>query len=303
MSAPRRRERLGDDGSARHLREPALRALRDAIDQSRVGRDEDRLRELVVLGLREQVDRDPVGVGGAVRQHQDLRHARDHVDADGPEHATLGRRHIGVARTADLVDGGNRLRAVGERRDRLRPADRERGGHTGHVRGREHQRIARSMRRGHDHDDLAHTRHVRGNCVHQHRRRIGRLAAGHVDADAIERGHPLPELGAVVRAHAEPATALALVEIADPLRRDRQRVALGGRDRIPGFAHRVGADPQVRGLRDAKAVKACRVFEQRRITALAHVGDDRRHRGIDCGILAGLEGDQRVELGGEARRG
>ena len=93
------------------------RARGHRLEQRGVGRDEDRLRELVVLGLREEIHRDPVGIGGRVGDHQDLGCARHHVDADRAEHAPLGRRDVGVAGTADLVDGGDRRRAVGERGD------------------------------------------------------------------------------------------------------------------------------------------------------------------------------------------
>ena len=91
----------------------------------RVRRKQDRLRHLVVLGLREQIHRDPVRIGAAVGDHQDLRRAGDHVDADRAEHAPLGRGDVGVAGADDLVDLRDRRRAVGERRDRLRAADRE----------------------------------------------------------------------------------------------------------------------------------------------------------------------------------
>ena len=100
-----------------------------------------------MLGLREEIHRDPVGVGALVRDDEDLGRAGDHVDADGAEHAALGRGDIGVAGSADLVDRRNRGRAVGERRDRLRAADREGARDPGEMRGREHQRIARAAGR------------------------------------------------------------------------------------------------------------------------------------------------------------
>ena len=101
------RERFGDDGRARHFGDQPLRARRDAVDQARVGRDEQRLRHLVVLGLREQIQRDPVRIGRRIGNDQHLRDAGDHVDADGAEDATLGGRDVGIARSADLVDGGD----------------------------------------------------------------------------------------------------------------------------------------------------------------------------------------------------
>ena len=120
------RERRGDDRAARHLADLPLRARRDRVDQRGVRRDEDRLRELVVLGLREEIHRDPVGIRARVGDDEDLGDAGDHVDADRAEHAPLRRGDIGVAGTADLVDRRDRRGAVRERRDRLRAADRRR---------------------------------------------------------------------------------------------------------------------------------------------------------------------------------
>ena len=76
-----------------------------------------------MLGLGEQVGGDEGGIGGAVGEHDDLRGAGDHVDADDAEHAPLGRRHIGVAGADDLADRRDGRRAIGERGDRLRAAD------------------------------------------------------------------------------------------------------------------------------------------------------------------------------------
>jgi hypothetical protein len=78
--------------------------LSHAVQVLGVRAQQDRLRQLVVLGLREQVHRHPVGVGGAVADHEDFRRAGDHVDADRAEHAALGRGHVGIARADDLVD-------------------------------------------------------------------------------------------------------------------------------------------------------------------------------------------------------
>ncbi len=85
--------------------------------------DENGLRVLVVLRLRKQVHRDPLGIGPAVAQHHDLGRPGDHVDVHLRRTRALGGGDIHISRTDDLVDLGNRLRAVSERRDRLRAAD------------------------------------------------------------------------------------------------------------------------------------------------------------------------------------
>src|ERR671920_647176 len=49
------------------------------------------------------------------------------------------------------------------------------------------RRFALAIRRRHDHYDLADAGDLRRQRVHQHARRIGGLAARHVDADPVER--------------------------------------------------------------------------------------------------------------------
>ncbi len=220
------RERRGDDRSARHLPEPGLRLARDRVEHLFVGRHQQRLRKLVVLRLREQVDCDPRRIRRSIGDHEDLRHAGDHVYADGPEHAPFRGRDIRIARAADLVDGRNGLRSVCKRSDRLRTPDREDPRDAREMRGCEHQRIAHAVRRRHDHDDLAHAGDLRRYGIHQHRRRIGRLAAGHVQAHAVDRGDSLAELGAVRLLDAPVRRLLLLVIDADPGGRRGERIAL-----------------------------------------------------------------------------
>ena len=62
ISAPRFDERGGDHVAPRHRGELARHAGGDRVDERGVGRDQDRLRQLVVLGLREEIHRHPVGV-------------------------------------------------------------------------------------------------------------------------------------------------------------------------------------------------------------------------------------------------
>ena len=149
-----------------------------------------------MLGLRQQVGGDPGRIVLRVGHDQDLRRAGDQVDADLAEDAALGGGDIGVARAGDLVDRLDRLRAVGQRRHGLRAADAPDLVGAGDL-GRQHdQRIEHAARRRHDHDDALHARHLGRHDVHQHRGRIGRRAARHIDADRLER----PVAGAEPRA-------------------------------------------------------------------------------------------------------
>jgi hypothetical protein len=181
-----------------------------------------------VLGLREQVHRHPVGVGGAVAQHQDFGRAGDHVDADGAEHAALGGGDIGVAGADDLVDRLNRRGAVGQRADCLRAADGDHARDAGDRGGGQHHLVLHAVRGRHHHDDLKHASHLGGNRVHQHRRWVCGLAARDVDADPVERGDALAQHGAIRLGVAEALQLLLLpfVEHADTIGSGLQRSAL-----------------------------------------------------------------------------
>jgi hypothetical protein len=155
------------------------------------------LRQFIVFGLREQVDRHPVRIGRGIGDDQHLRRAGHHVDADHAEHAALGGGDIGVAGADDLVHLRHRLRAVGQRRHGLGATDGEYAVHTGQAGRGQHQRVLLAARRRHHHDQFADAGHLGWQRIHQHRTRIGRLAAGYIEADAVERRHLLSQARAV----------------------------------------------------------------------------------------------------------
>jgi hypothetical protein len=111
------------DGAAGEGLQSRVDGLGHRLPEGGVGGDEDGLGAGVVLGLAEQVERDPVGVVVGVGDHEDFGGACDHVDADLAEHAPLGGGDIGVAGAGDLVHRGDAFGAVGQCRNRLRPAD------------------------------------------------------------------------------------------------------------------------------------------------------------------------------------
>ena len=189
---------FGDDGRARQGGQQALHGLMHLPHVAFIRGKKNALRQLIVLGLAEQVHRHPVRRRRAVGQHEDFARAGNHVDAHLPEHVLFGAGHVGVARAGDLVHARHAGRAVSERGNGLRAANGESAAHARHVRGGQHQRIALAARRGHDHDDFAHARHVRGHGVHQHAGRVGRLAAGHVNAHAVQRRDFLAQQSAVL---------------------------------------------------------------------------------------------------------
>ena len=210
-----------------------------------------------MFGLAEQVHGHPVRRRRAVGQHQDLARTGNHVDAHRAEHPALGRRHIGIARAGDLVHLGHRRRAVGQRRHRLRATDREHPRHAGHMGGGQHQRIALALsggaalagRRRHHHDDFRHAGHMGRNRVHQHRRRIGGLAAGHIDADPVQRRDLLAQQAAIGVAVA-PALAtgllLCLVVAAHAVCGKQQGLALFVRQAVEGLLECAAAQSPAR---------------------------------------------------------
>ena len=76
-----------------------------------------------MLGLRQEIGGNPVGIAGAVGDHEHFRRTGDHVDADLAEHQPLCRGDIGIAGADDLCDRRDGRGAPGQRGDRLRAAD------------------------------------------------------------------------------------------------------------------------------------------------------------------------------------
>ena len=159
-----------------------------------------------------------------VGDDQHFRRAGDHVDADGAEHLALGGGDIGIARPDDLGDRPDRLGAVGKRGDRLRAADPVDLRHAGDVGGDQHQRVDLALRRRNgdhhplDAGDLGRHR------VHQHRARIARRAARHVEPDRLDRRPARAELDADRVDIAVVGRALPLVMRLDALARETQRL-------------------------------------------------------------------------------
>ena len=177
-----------------------------------------------MLGLRQQIRGDPVGIAALVGQDQHLGRPGDHVDADGAEHDALGRRHIGVARSDDLGHRLDRRRAIGERRHRLRAADAIDLVDAGELRRGQHERAELAVRRRHHHDDARHARDLGRYRVHQHRRRIGRGAARHVEPDRLDRAPAVAELDAERVGEAVVGRFLPSVIGLDPVARELKRV-------------------------------------------------------------------------------
>ena len=181
--APAGRRRLG----ARQALQLALDRLFDGFAEGRVVGDQDRLRRHVMLGLGQKVGGDPVRIVAAVGDHQHFRRPGDHVDADRAEHLALGGGDIGIAGADDLGDRPDRLGAIGKGGDRLRAADAVDLRNAGDIGRHQHQRIDDAARRRHHHDDALDAGHPGRHGVHQHRARIARRAARHIEPDRLDR--------------------------------------------------------------------------------------------------------------------
>ena len=207
--------RAGDLG-ARQVGELAVDFGLDRAREARVVGDEDRLRGLVMLGLRQEIGGDEARIGAAIGEDDDLGRAGDHVDADDAEHPPLGRRDIGVAGADDLVDRRDRLRAIGERGDRLRAADAIDLIDAGDARRGEHQRIDMAVRRRHDHRQPAAARDLRRHGVHHDRGRIARRPAGNIEPDRVDRPPAPAELDPERVGETKVGGLLAAVKVQSP---------------------------------------------------------------------------------------
>ena len=175
------------------------------------GRRRDRLQEGVVradhrndavgavFGLGGEVERDQLGVGGRVRDHQQLRGAGDAVDAHQSHDLALGLLHVGVAGPDDHVHRSDRVGSVRKRRDRLCAAHQVDLVDAAEATGRQ-DRAARLpiAARWRCDGDLPHARDARGLAAHHHRGGIGRSPSGDVHAHAPDRQLPQRDRVALV---------------------------------------------------------------------------------------------------------
>ena len=127
-----------------------------------------------MLGLQNHIDGGEISWIGAVGDHDHLGWpGKGRRDADRAGDLLLGERDIDVARTDDDIDGPNRLGAMRDGADRLRPADRHDLVGACDLRRREHDVGDLAIRAGRDtHDDLFNARHPRRNGGHEHGRGI-----------------------------------------------------------------------------------------------------------------------------------
>ncbi len=256
------------------------------------------MRARVVFGLRQKIGGDPVRVAGPVGEDQDFGRPGDHVDADLAEHDALGRGDIGIARTDDLGDRRDGRGAVGERRNRLRPADAVDLVNAGDLRRRQHQRRQDAAWRRHHHDQPRHAGDLGRHCIHQHRRRIGGGAAGHVKPDCLDRGPAGAKFDAERIGEAIVARQLPAVKRLDAIAREGKRIDRFAVARRCRPSDLLGRHPQS-GRVDREPIELLGVFAQRDVTARRDVGYDGANRRLDVGRHFALGVKEGAELLGE----
>ena len=275
-------QRGGGDLGARGSLHVALDGGFDLVGVALVERDQVAACQRVVLGLGHEVDGHHGGVGGLIGHDAHLGGAGDHIDSHVAGDDLLRSRHERVARTCDLADRLDGLGAVGQRRHGLRAAYRVDLGDAGQAAGLEHHRVDAAVLGGRrDAHDALDAGDRGGQGVHEHRGRVQRAAAGHVDANAFKRGDLRTDQGAVL-AHGEPALLdLTLVELANLLGGLLERLLGFGIDLRRGGLDGLGRHAEVL---DGNAVEALGQLAQGRIALFANLLDDVRCRLHGAGV-------------------
>ena len=297
------RERGADDVAPLQRRQQLFNGLGHLLGEFFIQAEQDGLRRLVVLGLGKEVHRHPLGIGLAVAHDDDLGRPGNHVDAHNAEHQALGSGDVDISRSDNLIDPGDGLRAVRQRRHRLRAADGKDAVHTAQVGGGEHHLVQLPVRRRHHHDNLGHVGDLGRNRVHQHRRWIRRLAAGHIESDTLKRRDLLAEQRAVGLGIAPGFGSLTLVVGADALGGVRQRLVLFLGERARRLAQAYARNLKLGHRHGLAAIELAGIVEQRGVAARAHVVENRAHARLDLGVGGLRARAQLRERGVEARFG
>ena len=276
-------ERLLHDLAALELRGLAFQLFGNLFRKAQAGREQNRRGQHVMLRLRKQIRGKVHRVRRFVRQNKNLARPRDHVDVHDAVQLFFCRGHINIARANDLVHPRDGLGAIGQRRRGLRSAHQENAVHSGDQRRRHDIGIRPAVLLGRRrHNDLAHLRDFRRDCVHQNGRGVCRRATGDVNADTMQPAHPLAHQNAVLAGRQPALLRLTLVKIADVLRGpfqsgDKFRVAVFGK-----LCHLLAIQLAFGGQR---AVEPQGVFFHGRVAAGSDLFQNLRNAGVDQLIL------------------
>ncbi|MCY1259629.1 hypothetical protein D9M70_78530 [compost metagenome] len=254
-----------------------------------------------MLGLGEQVHGDPVRIGLAVAHHQDLGGTGDHVDSDLAKHVALGSGDIDVARADHFIDLRHAFGAVSQCGNGLSATDGEHTIDAGDAGSGQHQFIDFTARGRHDHDHFGDAGDLGRNRVHQHRRRVRRLATRYVQAGTVQRRDFLAQHGAVGLGVAPGVLLLFFVIAAHTGGGDFQRFALShGNARQCQFQTLTRQDQVGHGLH-VQAVELAGKVHQCRVATLTHSLDDVQHPLIDRVVRHTFPAQQMIQMMREIR--
>ncbi len=226
--------------------------------------------------LGQQVGSNQSRVRRPVGDQQRLRWSVQPLDAHVAVDQLFGQGHKQAPRADHLVHPENAFGAVGQGGDRLCPSQQKNSLQAGHVGRCQDDRRARSRRtRWGSNDDLLHASHLGRDDSHQQGRGIGCRASRHIDPHSLQRAHSLAQCAAFLVPFQPRLVWLPLVEGADPIRRQVQRLAQLLRLGKVGRLQRPGIGRQAANL---YPVDAPCIVAQRCVAVATDIGDDPGHR-------------------------
>ena len=289
------RERRLADGRA--LDDEGLERSGELITEVPAERDRDDKAALAVLPLREHVERRQFNLLLArLRPEKDEQIAGtgEPVDPHRRGEQSLGLLHVQVPRADHDVDAIDRLGAVRERSDRLRPAHAVHALDAAQPADAEDRRVDLpvSARRS-AHRDVQHAGGARGHHAHHDRARVGRPPAGDVHRRRADRHlaqrDPLP-LGQLDRDVLADARLGHHGDVCDRHLQPRHELE---REQLDRLVELLRADQQRLGL-GAGGVEPARVVADGLIALSPDLLDDLAHRRLHGGAV----GHERAQVGG-----
>jgi hypothetical protein len=255
-----------------------------------------------MIGLRDEVGGDPRRMRTVVGDDEDLARTRHFVDIHYTVDHALGGLHVGVTGPDNFVDRRDTRSSIGKRGDRVRTADAIKFVDAGNRRGG-HDLGPRTIGRGRrDHHDFAYPGDARRNRIHQHRGRIRAHPARDIDADAVKRAHHLTEAHPETVSVREGFLDGLLMKCGDAARGQFERTPIGFGKLAQRVAKFLRGNAQRFGC-ELHAVEAQRVVDERGVAALADIGNNVSHRGIEArGVIAAAPRDDGLKEPLEFRR-
>ena len=221
----------------------------DLLAKGGIRRDEENSRTRVMLRLRQEVGCDPCRIRAGICHAAHLGWTCDHVDADRPEDETFRHSDEGIARSYDLEDRLDRLRAVCQHRDALRTTDLIDLLYASHVSSSQNIRIHLAILpwrcRHRDRRAASHKCRYR---IHEYGRGICRAAARYIDADTLNGKKLFTELHTISEILRPGLSHLFLVECLDIRFRFFQNFQKFRRHLREGFLHLFFRHAKIREL-------------------------------------------------------